>query len=417
MDIADAVTSDFVDHDVKTPASKLSGAFERQDLDAVVVTNGGAFDGLVTRSELLSSQRPPDETAMSLARDPPTVQRTEDVREVARLLVENQLHLLPVFEGEEWVGVVTAEGLLEMVGENLGVLDVSDVYTRDPISVTPETGLGEVIHVIREHGFTHVPVVDDDGAPTGVVSVHDLVAFTVRQVDREQGGAPDGFDGHGGEGSDGGYRTHGGYGERSGFEARLLDLPARDVMSSGVQTATDDDSLDEAVGRMLEADISSLVVVEDDDSARRVTGIVTLTDALRALTWTGEQAGPPVQIFNVDLMDDLTREAVAERIEGIVAEHEHLQLQEATVIFHEHEETLRGVPLVLATVRLFTDRGRFSGSHEGYGAGQAFRGAADVVEQNVLQEKGRELDTHARKGTDQKQRHLESLVGWRLEEF
>ncbi|WP_254545824.1 CBS domain-containing protein [Halomarina pelagica] len=410
MDIADLVTTDFVERDVKTTASKLRGAFEREDVDAVVVTNGGAFEGLVTRKRLLASHHPPDETAMNLATSPPTVGRTEDVREVARLMVENGLKLLPVFEGERFDGVVVAEDLLRAVRENLDALSVSDVYTRDPVTVTPETTVGEVIHTLREHRFTRVPVIEDR-TPEGMISVYDLVEFTVRQVDREQGGSAEGFDAHGGAGSREGYRTTGGYGERSGFEARLLDLPARDVMTPTVLTATPGESLADAVGRMLENGVSSLVVVTDEGYA---TGIVTETDALRSLTWTPEER-LPVQLRNVDLLVTLTREDIAERIEAIDDKHGDLTVQEATVSFHEHEERLRGVPLILTTVRLFTDRGRFSGSAEAYGAEQSFREASEVLEENVLEEKGRELDSHTRKDTPEKREEIERLLGWWVE--
>ncbi|MFC7154089.1 CBS domain-containing protein [Halomarina halobia] len=411
MDIADVVTTDFVERDVKTTASKLRGAFEEADVDAVVVTNGGAFEGLVTRKQLLASHHPPNETAMNLATSPPTVARTEDVREVARLMVENELKLLPVFEGDRFDGVVSAEDLLRAVRENLDVLSVSDVYTRDPVTVTPETSVGEVIHTLREHRFTRVPVIDDR-TPAGLISVYDLIDFTVRQMDRQQGGSAEGFDAHGGAGSREGYRrTTGGYGDRSGFAARMLDLPARDVMTPKVLTAAPDESLAEAVGRMLDNGVSSLVVVTDDGYA---TGIVTETDALRSLTWTQEER-IPVQLRNVDLLVTLTREEIAERIEAIDEKHDDLTVQEANVAFHEHEERLRGLPLVLTTVRLFTDRGRFAGSAEAYGAEQSFREASEVLEENVLEEKGRELNTHTRKDTPEKREEIERLLGWWVE--
>jgi len=64
---------------------------------------------------------------MNVVTDPPKVRRTEDVRETARLMVENELKLLPVFEGDRFVGVVTAGGLLGEVREDLDSLDVADV--------------------------------------------------------------------------------------------------------------------------------------------------------------------------------------------------------------------------------------------------------------------------------------------------
>ena len=342
-------------------------------------------------------------------RSPPEVSRTEDVRETARLMVESDLKLLPVYEGTQLYGVVTARSLLGMVRENLGALSVGDVCTRDLVSVDPDTTLGTVIHLLRTRKISRVPVVDDDDA-VGMISLLDLIDFTTRAMDREQGGQPDGFDNHGGTGSRSGYNTHGGYGERAGDEDRMLDLPARDLMTSPARTVPIDAGLDDAYGRMADAEYNSLVVTAEEMGAS--VGIVTTTDLLRALTWTPEPQ-LPVQVFGVDLMDDLRREAVADRIEEIDAKYGEMDVIEANVVFHEHDERLRGTPLLLATIRLFTDRGRFSGSGEGYGARAAFGEASDVVEENVLESKER---TDPRNIAEhERQRAAELLDWWGLE--
>jgi CBS domain-containing protein len=411
VDVSDAVTTDYVEHDVKTPVSKLRGTFDDQNHRVVVITNGGEFEGVVAQTQLLSSHHPPDETAMNVLQHPPKVQRTENVREVARLMVENELRLLPIFENREFVGVVTAESVLRMVEDNLNVLDVGDVSTRDLIAVEPGASLGQVINRLREHKITRVPVVAEDGDLEGLVSVYDVVDFVVRQVDREQSGAPAGFDEHGGEGSYDGYRSNRGFGERAGEETRLLDLPVRDVMSTPVMTTKTEEQLDRAVDRMLDADVSSLVVVDDDG---RAEGIVTKTDALRALTWDEEEQ-LPVQIFNVELLDDLTRKEIAETIESIDAKYADMDVLEANVVLHRHEEKLRGKPFMMVTIRLFTDVGRFIGTGEEYGAAPAFDDAAEILEENVLEQKSREMALHNRKDSPEKRQEIEHLLGWWLE--
>jgi CBS domain-containing protein len=198
-------------------------------------------------------------------------------------------------------------------------------------------------------------------------------------------------------------------GRRAGSERRRV--ARRRGPEIPVLTTTLEERLGEAVERMLENDISSLVVVDEDDLA---AGIVTKTDALRSLTWTDEDR-IPVQVFDVDLLNDLSREAIADRIEEIDTRYEAMDLLEVNVIFHEHDERLRGVPLVLATVRLFTDEGRFSGSGEGYGARAAFGEAADVVEKNALENKSRETNRYNRPASPERREELERLLGWWVE--
>lgn len=406
MDISDACTREYESLSSETTLSKVRGTFSTNpDARVVVILDDGEFQGVVTRKDLVASNRSPQAKADSVMRLPPRVSQTEDVRETARLMVENDLDLLPVFEGDQFYGVITAFGLLEHVLPNLNALTVGDVHSQDLLTVEPETTLGEVINFIREYGISRLPVVDGDN-PVGMVSVYDLVDFTVREMERAQGGSTDGFDKHGGSGSRESYNTTGGYGERSGFAARMLDLPARDVMNSPAYTIEPSRPLDDAVEQMLENGHSSLVVVDDNGAP---TGIVTKTDVLRSLTWT-EENHMPVQIFGVDLLDLITREEVADRIEAIDGKYEDMSIIEANVAFQKHRERHRGTPLVRATVRLFTDRGIHSGTGEEYGADAAFESACDVLERNVLDEK--ERDQIERKPDAERERNARLLEWW-----
>lgn len=414
MDIADIVTTEYESVEESTCVSKLLGSFADQEQRVLIVTADGDVTGVVTHRQLLASRHDPSERVRSVMRDdPPRVHRTEDVRETARLMVESQLKLLPVFEGQQFAGVVTARGIAAHVLAHLDALDVSDVDTRDVISVAPDTTLGEVLHTLREQGISRVPVVTEQstGGATvrealGMVSIYDLLSFILRETTQEQGGNPGGFDGHGGVGSNPTFRTHGGFGERAGFEARLLDLPARDVMNVPAATVDADTSLRDATDEMLQKAYASLVVTADGEPA----GIVTLTDVLRSLTWTDEES-MRIQIFGIDLLTGLSRQDVADMIGEIDEKYADMDIIEAYVILHQHKETLRGMPLIRATIRLFTDRGRFAGTGEAYGAAPAIRDARDRLERNVLDEK-----EHVQAETrSQDREEQQKLLGWWLE--
>jgi CBS domain-containing protein len=395
MDISTIVTTDYETFDADARVSELRGAFRESGEKAFVVTDDGKYLGLVTQRRLVDSQRDPDAKARSLVWHVAKVGRTEDVRTVARLLLGSDAEVLPVFEGEDLYGLVRENDLLEAVRPNLGVLTVDDVATRELVSVGSEATLGEVLHVLRENRIEHLPVVED-GRAVGVVSVYDVLDFSAREMRRASGGSPSAEVGSGG--------SHGGFGERAGDLDRMLDLPVSDVMTEPVRTTAADRPLDDAVGEMLTEGISSLVVVEDGEPA----GIVTKSDALRSLTWTDE-ARLPVQITGVDLLDDVSREEVAEMIEKSVRKYADMNLLEANVYLHEHDETLRGTSLVMARIRLFTDRGHFVGTGEGYGARHALHLARNVLERQILE--GKEYG-RTKKHPDDEVR--EKLYGWWL---
>src|ERR1035441_373203 len=57
-------------------------------------------------------------------------------------------------------------------------LAVSDVMTRDPITVAPDADFKQIERLLAQHHVGGLPVVDAEGRPLGVVSETDLVLKT-----------------------------------------------------------------------------------------------------------------------------------------------------------------------------------------------------------------------------------------------
>jgi len=370
MDITEIVSTEYAEFDPETPASKLIGRFEDPSLQGVIV-RGDAFEGVVTRRQLATSHVQPETKVGSLVTHVPRLSPDEDVRKVAKLMVGSDARLLPVFEGDELTGVVTGDALLRAVEPYLDAATVRDAYTRTLVSASPTTSFGEALNTLREERITHLPVVEDDSA-VGVLSLYDVVPLAVRAGSRSQGGDA------------GGRAGRGGFGAREGELSRVLDLPVRDLMSSPARTVRPGATLQAALGEMFEIGASSLVVAEDG----RPEGILTKTDLLDALTWEAE-GRRAVQVYGMDLLDDTTYEDVVDmvdRLEGLDAD---TRVLDAKVHLHEHDEKLRGTPLLLARIRLYTDAGLYMASGEGYGASHALNEARDVLERQIRDRKGR----------------------------
>ncbi len=362
MDISEIATQEFLEVDVDERLGKLGSIFEEENPKAVIVTDDGAYEGVVTQKQLVSSHIEDDTRVGAIVKPAPRVRRYEDVRDTARMLVEGNTKAAPVYEGEALWGIIDEDAILEAVLENLDALTVNDVYTQNVITVTEEDDIGRVINLLREHGVSRLPVVNENGYLTGVVTTYDIVDFVTRNMQRATRG------------------------DRSGDRERMLDLPAYDVMSSPVETTTPDVSLRDAVKSMLVNDYAGLVVTHDVDD-RVVEGIVTKTDVLRALTFT-EEDHLDVQVTNVDLLDTVTRQEIREAIQEVASKYEDMRVHHAHVRFHKHKEKLRGTPLIRSQIRLRTNRGQVAGSGEGYGAENAFYVALDKLERNVLELKG-----------------------------
>jgi CBS domain-containing protein/ribosome-associated translation inhibitor RaiA len=368
MDISDIATREFVEVDANKRLGKVRAIFERENPKGIIVTDGGEYAGVITQKQLVQSHVEDDAKAGAMVQSAPKIERTADVRKVARVLVEGGTKVAPVFQGEELWGIITEDAILEAVLENLDALTIEQIYTEDVITVREDTNVGQIVNLLRKHSISRLPVLDDSDGLTGMVTRHDIVDVVVRDMNKATRG------------------------DRSGEIERVLDLPVYDIMNSPVETADPSDSVRDAVSRMLERDFGGLVVTDDDD---HVVGIVTKTDVLRALTYT-EEDHMDVQITNISLLDTISRADIREDISEVADKYQAMQVQHAHVRFHEHKEKLRGTPLIQCQIRLRTNKGQAAGSGEGYGAEMAFNVALDKLERNVLERKGVQADEEYR---------------------
>jgi len=370
MDIADIATSDYIEVDAGERLSKVRSIFERKNPRGIIVTEDGEYAGVIGKRQLVRSHVDDDTKASRMMVDAPKVERTDDVREVARVLVEGGTKIAPVFEAGRLWGIVTTNEILQAVLEHLDALTVGDIYTEKVVTVSEDTRIGQAINLLREHGVSRLPVLDEAGNLSGIVTTHDIVDVVVREGDKTTRG------------------------ERAGGNDRVLDIPVYDVMVSPVSTTTLSESVKTSVERMLDNDYNGLVVTPEDDDGT-VAGILTKTDVLRALTYTEEEY-MDVQITNIKLLDTISRETIRTEIEGVVDKYQDMQVRHAHVRFHEHKEKLRGTPLIQCQIRLRTTEGQIAGSGEGYGAEQSFNVAKDKLERNVLELKGVRSDEEYR---------------------
>jgi CBS domain-containing protein/ribosome-associated translation inhibitor RaiA len=369
MNIADIATRDYVAVDIEERLSKVRSRFERENPKGFLVTEDDEYAGVINERQLVQSHVQDSAKVRGLVQPAPKVGRQDDIREVARVLVEGGARTVPVFENNSLWGVVTADDILGGVLPNLDALDVSDIYTEQVVTVSEQTNVGRVINLLREHGVSRLPVLSPEDRLTGIVTTHDIADFAVRDMERQQKG------------------------DRSGDRDRVLDIPVYDIMSSPVETITLDASVQTAVERMLDNDFSGLVITPPEEQT--VDGILTKTDVLRALTYT-EEEHMDVQVTNVHLLDSLTRDQIQQRIETVADKYQKMQVHHAHVRLKEHKERIRGTPLMQCGIRLRTNKGQVGASGEGYGARNAFGVALDTLERRVLELKGVQADEEYR---------------------
>jgi CBS domain-containing protein len=98
----------------------------------------------------------------------------DDLAAAARKMWEQQTGSLVVLDGPALVGIVTERDILRAVATGTPLdTPVSEVMSKDVITVEPSTSLREAAGIMTERWIRHLPVVEG-GRLVGVVSQRDL---------------------------------------------------------------------------------------------------------------------------------------------------------------------------------------------------------------------------------------------------
>ncbi|HQT93112.1 MAG TPA: DUF190 domain-containing protein [Thermoanaerobaculaceae bacterium] len=182
-------------------------------------------------------------------------------------------------------------------------LTVADVMTREVVTATPETTIGELVQRMVASGVRAVPVVDGDHRLVGAVTDGDLLARGAVHlpipVQRELGG------------------------ELSPDESPRSEAPphrAADVMTPAPVTARPETSLAKAAALLADHGLTRIPVLDADD---KLVGVVSRSDLLRTVAQTMPQpaAGPRPRVSVSGLARDaMRRDAVIVQRETPLAE-------------------------------------------------------------------------------------------------
>jgi len=83
-------------------------------------------------------------------------------------------------ETDRLVGIFTERDVLMRVAglvDNLAAVSVAGYMTRDPVAVRADLPIAHALNLMAMHGFRHLPLVDDDYRPVGVISFRDVVHY------------------------------------------------------------------------------------------------------------------------------------------------------------------------------------------------------------------------------------------------
>ena len=208
-----------------------------------------------------------------MSREVKTVTPDTLLANVVELLVAKAFRALPVVDSQrKVVGILTDGDLLARAGlvttslqreltwtelnEDLDKirqsgLAASDLMTLNPTTVSESTSIGDAVRIMTERGIKRLPVVDDQGRLTGMVSRVDVLRALGQPPVRQLA-------------------------ERAPQPGRLVKVG--DIMVTNLPTVKAETSLDDVVDLLVTQAQRRVVVVDDQN---HVAGIITDGDLLK----------------------------------------------------------------------------------------------------------------------------------------
>jgi len=326
----------------------------------VVLNSKGKYLGVIAHRWIIRSRYDPSRTKVeTLMHSAPTVSLEDSLSKVARLMITSGINQLPVFSEKKLVGVVTDDTVIQgaVVGK-WGSTKVEEVMTKKPFLVEEDESVGAVLSLFREHGISHAPVVRD-GSLVGIVSIKDIITGIFQPRQRQT------------------------VGEIAGEKVQVLSISAKGIMTKPVITVLPETLLKDAVEKMQEFDISSLVVVRKG----RPAGILTKRDLLEPLA----EMEMPKQRITVQFsvkgveIDDVQRGFIMDDFESFARRYQKtIQTGALFVYMKTHGTKYKGQQQIHCRLKFRTRKSSFFSSSEGYGVEATFHTALDRLERQLL---------------------------------
>ena len=173
------MTKDVVTVDLPSGRDDVLRILKRTGVSGVAVTQKDKqLLGIVTRKDIL---RHPDETqiALLMSRNPVIVTPETTIQEVISLILEKNVRRLPVVDNGKVVGIVSVSDIIKVIAKQHDTSEIRNGFlSKSTFSVWEETPLPVVGRIMELAEVDAVPILNSDNVLTGIISERDLIRLS-----------------------------------------------------------------------------------------------------------------------------------------------------------------------------------------------------------------------------------------------
>lgn len=117
-----------------------------------------------------------------------TARPDDTVQEIASRLAQRKIGAIVIVgDGGKVAGIISERDLIRVIaqhGSKALQMAVADVMTREVVVCTETTTVDEIMELMTQGRFRHLPVIED-GRLVGIVSIGDIVKHHIAEVELE----------------------------------------------------------------------------------------------------------------------------------------------------------------------------------------------------------------------------------------
>ena len=281
MNVADIMSSPVYVINTDEPVSRARKLMLRHRIGTLPVLNEGKMVGIVTKSDIsnrlsqaepLWRRRPIDQIPikMLMTETVITIYPEASITQAVTLMLENEIHNVPIVKNGNIVGIITRTDLMRYVAENAEKMSIKirNLMTVDVISVHRHHTINHVIDEMNRHEIARVIVKDDDGKPSGYISRRSLALSLITDSEGELSTKSIKM-----------VRRSSPGGQKTYRYVKEMPVTAEDIMVSPVISIDVNENISAAAKKMIEEGLTGLPVSDGED----IVGILSRTDIMRAI--------------------------------------------------------------------------------------------------------------------------------------
>lgn len=112
-----------------------------------------------------------------------TVKESQTVKEVAKIMMDNDIGSVVITTGDTLAGIITEKDIVKAVGATRPVTlqtQVRDIMSRPVITISAQSSLKDAIQTMQTKGIRRLPVIDYNNKMIGIITDSDIFRAIIK---------------------------------------------------------------------------------------------------------------------------------------------------------------------------------------------------------------------------------------------